>query len=215
VLIALAGSIGLSTAALASDMQRMLLAPSGCRLLAPHGYDDISAYCLDQARPRPANDAILSNVPAALDEATVTVPGAPPVTLAEALAERIVEIVGRGDDNVVRMKNLTDRAIEICITGPTVVMGAGESGTRDLERIRGKIAKLLHEPEAGQGANRAIQQKLWEAVNESDRQEDKNLARDLDAPVLFPSQQKPAISGTSQRKCAAATETVDVKLCTQ
>jgi hypothetical protein len=205
----------LSAAAFAGDMQRMLLAPTGCHLLAPGAYIDASAYCLDQARQRPADGVILSNVPASFDEATVKIPGAAPLTLSQALAERMVEIVGRGSDSVVRLRNLTDRTIEICITGPTVVTGAGEAGMRDIERIHGKIERLLRTPKAPDAAHEAIQQKLWQAVNESDQQERGKLTRDLAPSVVFPSAQKPAPSATGQRKCAGETEKVDVKLCTE
>lgn len=205
----------LLAAAFASDTQRMLLAPTGCHLLAPGAYVDASAYCLDQARQRPADGVILSNVAASFDEAIVKIPGGPSLTLSQALTKRMVEIVGRGSDRVVRLRNLTDRTIEICITGPTVVMGAGEAGARDLARIHDKIERLLRTPEAPDSAHEAIQQKLWEAVNESDRQESGKLTRDLAPPVLFPAPQKPAPSAAGQRKCAGETEKVDVKLCTE
>jgi hypothetical protein len=211
----LATSLALSGAAFAADTQRMVLAPAGCRVLPPGGYDDASAYCLDQARARPADGVILSDVLASLDEATVRVAGAPPLSLAEALARRVVEVVGRGTDRVVRLKNLTDQSVEICITGPTVVMGAGEAEAHDLARIGSEIKRLVRAPAADDGAHDAIQRKLWAAINDSDQQENKKMAHDLAPAVLFPSRQKPALSGTRQRKCAGDTEKVDVRLCTE
>lgn len=209
----LAVSLSLSSAALAADMQRMALAPAGCHVLPPGGYDDASAYCLDQARARPADGVILSDVMHSLDEATVRVAAGPPLTLAEALGQHVVEIVGRGTDRVVRLKNLTEQNVEICITGPTVVMGAGEVGAHDLEHLRAEIKRLVSAPAADEHAREAIQQKIWAAVSASDQQQSKEIAPD--PAMLFPSRQKPAQSGTSQRKCASETEKVDVRLCTE
>jgi hypothetical protein len=124
LLLVFAASFALSTAAFAADAQRMALAPSGCHILAPGGDEEVDAYCLDQSREPPAVDAVLSNVLPALDAATVKPAGAPALTLSQALAQHVIEIVGRASDRTLRIKNMTNRAVEICVTGPTVVMGA-------------------------------------------------------------------------------------------
>jgi hypothetical protein len=213
--IILAGLLGMSTAAFASDAQRMVLAPAACRVLAPGAYDDVDAYCLDQSRARPADGAILSTVPADVDDASVKITGMPPLTLSQALAQRIVEIAGRGSNRVVGLRNLTDRTVEICVDGPTVVMGA-DGDTRDVERIRDQIARLLHAREGAQGdSHEAIQQRLWAAVNASDDAESKKSTRDLVPAVVFPPLQKPASAAPLRKKCAGRADNVDVEICTE
>jgi hypothetical protein len=212
----LAGSISISTAAFAADTQRMVLAPAACRVLAPGAYDDVDAYCLDQSRLNPASGAILAGVPASLDEASIEIAGSPPLTLSQAVARGIVEMTGQGSDRVVRLKNLTDRTVEVCVNGPTVVMGAGGSDTRDVESIRDQIARLLRQREgAQQGSHEAIQQRLWAAVNASDEAESKKSTRDLVPPVVFPGVQKPGSAGSSEKRCAGRADNVDVYICTQ
>lgn len=214
--LVLAGSIGVPTIALASQTQRMVLAPAGCHLLAPGGYADADAYCLDQSRSRPADGAALPAVLASLDEASVKIAGMPPLTLSQALARHFVEVSGRDSNRVLRLRNLTERTVEICVNGPTVVMGAGGEDTRDVERIRDQIKRLLRARAGAQeGSHEAIQQKLWAAVNASEAAESKRWTRDLGPSMTFPTSQKPASTGTRRTKCAAPADNVDVQVCTE
>lgn len=214
-IVVLAVVASLPMPAAGAGLQRMVLAPAGCFVLAPGGYSDAAAYCLDQSRAPPPEGAILSNVSASLDRATVRSGGTASLTLAQALAQQVVRIEGRGNDQRLRLRNLTDRTVEICIGAPTVVMGNGETDTKDLDRIRGEIAQLLaHVPDPSDArAQAATQLKLWDLVNKTDQEENAALTRDLVPLPLLTHAPKPAVSAPGRGKCAAGPVGADVKLC--
>lgn len=209
--LALAGS---AAPAAAAELQRMLLAPAGCFRLAPGAAADAAAYCLDQRRAPPPEGAILAGVPAAFDRTRVGSGGSPPLSLSQALAQRVVRVEGSGDDRHVRLRNLSGHAVEICIGAPTVVMGNGATAAPDLARIRGDIARLLARAPAASDmrARAATQLELWDLVKRAGDEEDAALAREL-APAPLPPRPKPAAGGTDRKKCAAGTEGADVRLC--
>jgi hypothetical protein len=198
----------------ASDMQRMVLAPASCRALPAGGTVEASAYCLDQSRLPPAEGAILASVPAGLENARVLIAGAPPLSLSAALARHVLEIEGSDSDDRLQLKNTGALPVEICIDGPTVVMGNGEGDARDLAALRGEIARLLSQapPTADEHAHAQTQQRLWEAVNAAQAAARRQSARELLAPALAPAGTS-GTSGSSRKKCARGAEAADVKLC--
>lgn len=217
-LVALLAAEGAPDRAAASDMQRMLLAPAACRALAPGATAEASAYCLDQSRRPPVEGAILASVPAAFDQARVEIAGARPMSLSQALARHLIEIEGGGSDRLLRLRNNGAEAVEICIDGPTVVMGNGEAAARDIAAVSDTISRLVGEAgetgEAGDAhAHADTQRKLWEAVNAAQAAERQQAAAGLLAPA--PSRAPTGASGSSRATCARGTETADVKLCVQ
>jgi hypothetical protein len=224
LIILLTALIGVSASAVASTMQRMVMAP-GCFVLSPRGFEDVSAYCLDQAREPPRWGAILSNVSTSLDHAVIKSADGSPVTLSQALAQRAVQIEGLGNRMQLRVRNLSDKTVEICIDGPTVVMGNGETDTSDLDKVRDEIGRLIaagHSRSTGaesdnEGANgnghAAIQQKLWNAVNKVDREGDVQLTPDIFfGPLLSPSAKEPASTVPRRARCVGRIDSVEVCL---
>ena len=211
---------------LAADMQRMALAP-GCYVISAGGVEDVSAYCLDRSRAAPDEGAVLSSISTSLDDAAVRTAGEKPVTLSQAVAEHIVRISGLGSDRRLEIRNLGNRAVEICIDGPTVVMGNGETYTADLDAMRGRLAHLMA-PEKGRanGAARApvasadrehdaIQEKLWNAVKAiHQRQTMEAIQHGVFGP-LFPTHatRKPPAITANRIKCVGGTD--DAKLCVE
>ena len=226
LLLALAGAStpALWTPALAADMQRMALAP-GCYIVSAGGVEDVSAYCLDQSRAVPHQGAVLASVATSLDAASVRIAGVPPMTLSQAVAAHVVQISGLGNDRRLEIRNLGDRAIEICIDGPTVVMGNGETYTADLDRISDRLAHLMASGKGrptGSGRTAvasadhehdAIQEKLWNAVKAiHQRQTTEAIERGVFGP-LFPTHvaKKPSAVTANRVKCVGGTD--DAKLC--
>jgi len=214
VLVALLAG-GAPDIAVASDMQRMLLAPAACRALTPGATADDNAYCLDQTRRPPVEGAILASVPAAFDKARVEIAGAGPMSLSQALARHLIEIEGGGSDRLLRLRNTSAETVEICIDGPTVVMGNGEAATRDIAALHDTISRLVaHSGKAGdERAHADTQRKLWEAVSAAQAAERQQAAAELLTPT--PSRVPAGTSGSSRAKCASGSETADVKLCVQ
>lgn len=217
LIVSLAVVAGTAFPAAASDLQRMLLAPSGCFVIAPDGSVDAAAYCLDQSRAPPPVGAILAGVPASLDRTTVSGAGTAPLTLAQAVAQHVVRIEGLGDDRELRLKNLTGHAVTICIGAPTVVMGNGEIEARDLERVRGEIARLLAQQSAPSDAHAhsTTQLELWDLVRKADDEENAALAHDLAPSPNLPRTAKPGAGRSESQKCTAGSGGADVTLCVQ
>jgi hypothetical protein len=216
LIMSLAVAAGAGSPAVASDLQRMLLAPSGCFVIAPDGSVDAAAYCLDQSRAPPPEGAILASVPSSLDRTTVSGAGAPSLTLAQAVAQHVVRIEGLGEDRELRLKNLTGHAVTICIGAPTVVMGNGETEARDLERVQGEIARLLaqHPAPSDAQAHSTTQLELWDLVKKADDEENAAFARGL-APPRPQRAAKPAAGRSASQKCTAGSGGADVTLCVQ
>ncbi|MFZ0693292.1 MAG: hypothetical protein WAN51_03945 [Alphaproteobacteria bacterium] len=209
--------------AAATEVQRMVVAP-GCYVLSPGKFYDVSAYCLDQSRAAPAFGSILSYVPADLDNAAIKVAGGSPMTLSEALAQHAVQIEGLGNRQQLRIINPSGGTVEICVKGPTVLIGNGETYAGDLERIREKIDQLLKS--AGNNAagvdsengsvdseSRAnVQRKLWDAVNAADEAETQEPSRSIPAaPLVLPETNGPSAGVPNRTKCIG--DASIVKIC--
>jgi hypothetical protein len=202
--------------------QRMVMAP-GCHVLAPGKYDDVSAFCLDQSRAPPASGAILANAPPTLGAAVLKVEGGPPIALQSALARHMIQFEGLGDDLHVRIRNLTDKRLEICIDAPTVVTENGDSYTGDLTKAYGQIVRIL-EPSAGDAgrggesksaaerdARAKTQEQLWSAVNAADQAEAKEPGRTvLPGPLDSSGESAPAWYFPNKSKCTGGTTSVEV-----
>ena len=203
----------------AAEIQRMAVAP-GCYVLAPGQFYDVSAYCLDQSRAPPPLGAILSYVPADFDAAAIKPAGGAPMTLSEALTRGVVRIEGLGNRDRLRIANLTGGTVEICVTGPTVLIGNGETYAGDLEKIRGRLAGLLGsggkagaDPGnggAGPKTSANVQRKLWDAVNAADRAETEELSHLFPvAPFALPDALPAAMS--ARTKCVG--DATSAKVC--
>jgi hypothetical protein len=200
----------------------MVMAP-GCYTLAPGDYDDVSAFCLDQSRAPPASGAILGNAPPTLGAAVLKVEGRSPITLQSALAQNMIQLEGLGDDLHVRIRNLTNTRLEICIDAPTVVMENGDSYTGDLAKVYGQIVRIL-KPSAGdtgqsgksdsaseRDARAKTQAKLWTAVNAADEAEAKEKGRTmLPGPFDTSGESAPAWYFPNKSKCTGGTSSVEV-----
>jgi len=227
VMVALASSLVTpdSYAAMAGSTagsQRMVIGP-GCHKLAPGGYDDVSAFCLDQSRAAPASGAILGSAPPTLGTAVVKVQDGAPVTLQSALSRHMIQLEGLGDDLHVRIRNLTDMQLEICIDAPTVVMENGDSYTGDLAKVYGQIVRIL-KPSPGdiaqsgksdnaseRDARAKTQAKLWTVVNAVDEAEAKEQGKTLPAgPFDTPGESAPAWYFPNKSKCTGGTSSVEV-----
>lgn len=218
----LAASIGGTMPTSASDMQRMALVP-GCHVLPPGAFEDLSAYCLDQSRQPPREGAILSSVSTSLDKAVVKIADRAPLALSAALNAHVVQIEGLGNRRQLRIRNLGDRAVEICIDGPTVVMGNGETYSADLDKIRDRIARLLTPAKsrsnvAGRGddgpetiAHTVTQQELWDAVNKVHRDESKESAPGIFFGPLPPRDaKKPPSVVPNRANCAGRVDSAEL-----
>ena len=203
--------------------QRMIVAP-GCYVLSPGKYDDVSAFCLDQSRSAPVSGAVLSNAPPALGEAVVKSNDGTRMTLQSALAQNMIQLEGIGDDLHVRIRNLTDTQLEICINAPTVVMESGDSYTGDLTKIYAQIVAIF-QPAAGKTAGTAEagaaserdarakkQEKLWNAVNAVDEAEAKEMNRAM-SPDPFDARDSSAPTWYFPRKSKCTGQTGSVEVC--
>lgn len=204
----------------------MVLAP-GCYALSPGKDDDVVAYCLDQTLPAPASGAILSDAPASFGDTVVKVDGGPSIPLQVALARRLIQIEGLGDHLRVRIKNLSQNELEICIKTPTVVMGNGEYYTGDLAKMYDQIVRIVRPPGGAarddEGADlemRAkLQQKLWNAVKQFDETAAKAADQEIydelsrriffDNPSLLDSAGLPR-SAPNRSRCVGQSDSVEV-----
>ena len=215
-LIPFALIFSVSTLAFASDMQRMLLSP-GCYRIAANSAEDVSAYCLDQSRAAPSSGALLADSSTALGATVIKLASGKSVGLAEAIRRHLVQIEGLGNQYQLRLRNLTGEPIELCVIGPTVVMGNGETYVGDLSRIRARIEKLVAtgtasgpSSAAGSDPHAQIQEKIWEEVARSEREENDDLSRAILLGPVFPMKQAPPVVVRGS-KCA--TETTRSEVC--
>lgn len=199
----------------------------GCYALSPGKDDDVVAYCLDQTLPAPASGAILSDAPASFGDTVVKVDGGPSIPLQVALARRLIQIEGLGDHLRVRIKNLSQNELEICIKTPTVVMGNGEYYTGDLAKMYDQIVRIVRPPGGAvrddEGADlemRAkLQQKLWNAVKQFDETAAKAADQEIydelsrriffDNPSLLDSAGLPR-SAPNRSRCVGQSDSVEV-----
>jgi hypothetical protein len=154
-----------------SKVQRLVLAP-GCYVLAPGGFYDVSAYCLDQSLQAPAPGTTLTGVPEALGQ-TVIKSGNKVASLQTALERGLIRLegLGGGDYFHVRVRNLSPDRLEICVTTPTVLMGDAGYPIADLKRAYPELAKLLTaDGKAPGSSNEAleahirVQQQIWDKL---------------------------------------------------
>jgi hypothetical protein len=197
-------------------MQRMLLS-TGCYRIAAGSAEDVSAYCLDQTRAAPASGALLADSSTAVGETVIKLASGKSIGLDEAIRRHLVQIEGLGNQYQLRLRNLTGEAIELCVVGPTVVMGNGETYVGDLRRIRARIDKLVAtgtasgpSAAAGSDPHAQIQEKIWEEVARSEREENEDLSRAILLGPVFPLRQAPPLVVPGS-KCA--TETAHSELC--
>lgn len=212
--------------------QRMVIAP-GCYVLAAGQSYDASAYCLDQFRTVPPSGAILAYAPAALGDAAVKVGAEAPIPLPAALAKRLIQLEGLGDARHVRIRNLTQGRVAICVRSPTIIMGNGEDDTGDLPKLYGRISRILARPDgnphrtaseastADQSAHDRRQQNLWnyiddinrKAASQADEAEYEELSHRLFfGPILPPKGALPPIAVPGVSKCSDRTDSVVVCL---
>ena len=205
----IAGLIALACAASAhaSDMQRMMLAP-GCYTIAAGSADEVSAYCLDQTRAAPASGALLADTSTALGETVIKLASGKTVGLDEAIRRRLVQIEGLGNQYQLSVRNLTGSPIELCVVGPTVVMGNGETYVGDLRRARAEIEKLVAAgtkagpgEAAGSSLHAEIQQKIWDQVERAERAENRDLSNAILNGPIFPVRRPPLVVPSA--KCAS------------
>ncbi len=194
----------------------MILAP-GCLTIAAGSADDVSAYCLDQARAAPPSGALLADSSTALGETAIKLSGGRVLGLADALAQHLIQIEGLGNQSQLRVRNLSAEPIELCVKGPTIVMGNGETYVGDVAKIRDRVEKLvaqgtIQSPGAAAAPNGATgsdahvqaQEKIWEEVNRIDRQENDDLSRAILLGPVFPFDRPPLVL-PGRSKCAADT----------
>ncbi|HVJ56020.1 MAG TPA: hypothetical protein VM689_26405 [Aliidongia sp.] len=145
-LLGLAAFLLLASSAEAADQpfQRMVLAP-GCYVLEPHAFTDVSAFCLDEEKPAPGHGVLLAYVPDALSDTSLKLADHRTIGLQEAIEKNVVRLEGLGGENYfhVRIRNLGDARIEICINAPTVLMGNSGYATADLSKIYAEIVRVL------------------------------------------------------------------------
>ncbi|MDR3517100.1 MAG: hypothetical protein P4M00_14905 [Azospirillaceae bacterium] len=148
-----------------AGFQRMVLAPA-CSTMAPGGFADVAAYCLDQTQAAPPTGAVLSQAPEAFGNAVVRVGAGPAMTLAAALAQHLIVIEGLGVFRQLRIRNLTQDRLSLCSLTPTVVMGADGATGPDLTAAYGAIARLAGAPDtaASDRAGDPVQVEIWQAV---------------------------------------------------
>lgn len=199
--------------------------------MSPGKDDDVIAYCLDQTLPAPASGSILSDAPASFGDTVVKVDGGPSIPLQVALARHVIQIEGLGDHLRVRIKNLSQNELEICIKAPTVVMGNGEYYTGDLAKMYDQIVRIVRPPGGVAGGavrddegadleTRArLQQKLWNAVKQFDETAAKAADQEIydelsrriffDNPYLLDSAGPPR-SAPNRSRCVGQSDSVEV-----
>jgi hypothetical protein len=170
--------------------QRMVLA-TGCYVLEPHSFTDVSAFCLDEELPAPGHGVLLASVPDALGDTFLKLGKGQKLGLQAALEQHVIRLEGLGGQDYfhVRIRNLGATRIEICINAPTVIMGDSGYPTADLTKVYGEIVRVL--PRASDAehskakdsdneeleAEVKLQKKLWD-VTEKARNEAADHAED-------------------------------------
>jgi hypothetical protein len=171
-----------------APFQRMVLAP-GCYVLAPGGFYDVSAFCLDEGVPAPAPGTRLGSVPDSLGDTFIKMSDQSVVGLQAALETHLIRMEGLGGQNYfrVRVKNLTGHKLEICINAPTVVMGDEGYPTADLKKTYAQLVRVL--PRASDAdhskdqdsdnqdleTHLKLQKTIWDILEKSRDPEEKDL----------------------------------------
>ena len=152
--------------------QRVVLAP-GCYVIAPGGFYDVSAYCLDESMQAPAPGTELASAPETMGKTVIKI-GSAVSSLQAAMQHGTIRLegLGGGDYFHVRVRNLSAGKIEICVTSPTVVLGDEGYPTEDLKKILPQIAEVM--TQAGGTAQSGgtadlethlkIQKRIWEVM---------------------------------------------------
>lgn len=156
----------------AKPFQRLVLAP-GCYVVAPGGFYDVSAYCLDESMPAPAPGVALASNAESLGQTVIKAAGVI-TSLPAAMRFGLVSLEGLGGADYlhVRVRNLSPNQIEICVTSPTILLGDEGYPTVDLKKIYPQLAGIL--TQAGGAASTSgsqdlethlkIQERIWAAV---------------------------------------------------
>jgi hypothetical protein len=152
--------------------QRVVLAP-GCYVIAPGGFYDVSAYCLDEDMQAPAPGTELASAPDTMGKTVIKI-GNAVSSLQAALQHGTIRLegLGGGDYFHVRVRNLSAGKIEICVTSPTVLLGDEGYPTVDLKKVYAQVAAILTQAGAtAQSSGTAdleqhikIQKRIWEVM---------------------------------------------------
>jgi hypothetical protein len=147
--------------------QRMLLAP-GVYAVPPGGHYDADAFCLDESLAAPQPGDPLSNAPASLGDAVVTVEGASPLSLQAAVDQHIVQVEGLGglDYSHVRIMNLSPtKNVQVIVKTPSVLAERKDSPMEDLRRFYPKIIATLSakSEKPAEVLHADLQKELWTA----------------------------------------------------
>lgn len=152
--------------------QRVVLAP-GCYVIAPGGFYDVSAYCLDESMQAPAPGTVIAAAPETMGK-TVIKTGNAVASLQSAMQHGTIRLEGLGGADYfhVRVRNLSAGKIEICVTSPTVLLGDEGYPTEDLRKVYRQIADVM--TQAGGTAQSGgtsdlethlkIQKRIWEVM---------------------------------------------------
>jgi hypothetical protein len=172
----------------AAETQRMVIAP-GCYHLAPGQYLDADAYCLDRRLAAPTAGAQLSNAPASLGVTEVKIGGGTAMPLQMALDRQIVRIEGVGGEDFtrVRVRNLTQSQVELCVYAPTVLTENQGDSIGDLHLAYDKIARILKpvpdskaskSDEASRDEHDQRQEAVWQSVEAANDETARRRAAD-------------------------------------
>jgi hypothetical protein len=147
--------------------QRMLLAP-GVYTMLPSGHYDADAFCLDESLAAPLPGDPLSNAPASLGEAVVTVEGASPLSLQAAVDQHVIQVEGLGglDYSHVRIMNLSStKNVQVIVKTPSVLAERKDSPMEDLQKFYPKIIETLSVKSAKSAdvMHADLQKELWTA----------------------------------------------------
>ena len=152
--------------------QRVVLAP-GCYAIAPGGFYDVSAYCLDESMQAPAPGTTMAAAPETMGKTVIKV-GSTVTSLQSAMQRGTIQLEGLGGADYfhVRVRNLSAGKIEICVTSPTVLLGDEGYPTEDLKKVYRQIADVM--TQAGGTAQSGgmsdlethlkIQKRIWEVM---------------------------------------------------
>ena len=152
--------------------QRVVLGP-GCYVIAPGGFYDVSAYCLDESMQAPASGTVIAAAPETMGK-TVIKTGNAVASLQSAMQHGTIRLEGLGGADYfhVRVRNLSAGKIEICVTSPTVLLGDEGYPTEDLRKVYRQIADVM--TQAGGTAQSGgtsdlethlkIQKRIWEVM---------------------------------------------------
>jgi hypothetical protein len=152
--------------------QRVVLAP-GCYVIAPGGFYDVSAYCLDESMQAPAAGTVIAAAPETMGKTVIKI-GSAVTSLQTAMQHGTIRLEGLGGADYfhIRVRNLSAGKIEICVTSPTVLLGDEGYPTEDLKKVYREIADIM--TQAGGTAQTGgssdlethlkIQKRIWEVM---------------------------------------------------